>query len=82
MLVVTDPFFKTSPDQMRRKKIVKKGFRLCLMVCGHSGTGKSTFVNTLCDGEVYPGDDDSELQATMDICTKSVGKYQILMPLK
>lgn len=59
---------------MRRKKIVKKGFRLCLMVCGHSGVGKSTFINTLCDGEVYPEDDDEELPPTMDITTKSVGK--------
>lgn len=39
---------------MRRRKIVKKGFRLTLMVCGHSGVGKSTFINTLCEGEVYP----------------------------
>lgn len=44
-----------SPEQMRRRKIVKKGFQLCLMVCGHSGTGKSTFINTLCEGQVFSG---------------------------
>ena len=27
---------------MRRKKNVKKGIQFCLMVCGASGTGKST----------------------------------------
>lgn len=58
---------------MRRKKIVKKGFRLCMMVCGHSGAGKSTFVNTLCDGKVYPDDNDSKIPTTMEITSKSVG---------
>ncbi|XPS68771.1 Cell division control protein 11 [Ascochyta lentis] len=32
----------------RRKKNVKKGIQFCLMVCGASGTGRTTFVNTLC----------------------------------
>ncbi|RAL68488.1 hypothetical protein DID88_007216 [Monilinia fructigena] len=33
--------------KMRRKKNVKKGIQFCLMVCGASGTGRTTFVNTL-----------------------------------
>ncbi|ROW13894.1 hypothetical protein VPNG_03612 [Cytospora leucostoma] len=33
---------------IRRKKNVKKGIQFCLMVCGASGTGRTTFVNTLC----------------------------------
>lgn len=51
-----------SPDHMRRRKIVKKGFQLCLMVCGRTGTGKSTFVNTLCDGKIFS---DSERQVAV-----------------
>tara|TARA_R110002003_G_scaffold124_6_gene11246 strand:- start:11566 stop:11868 length:303 start_codon:yes stop_codon:yes gene_type:complete len=36
----------------RRKKNVKKGIQFCLMVCGASGTGRTTFVNTLCGKKV------------------------------
>ena len=36
----------------RRKKNVKKGIQFCLMVCGASGTGRTTFVNTLCGKSV------------------------------
>ncbi|KAF2703764.1 Septin [Pleomassaria siparia CBS 279.74] len=36
----------------RRKKNVKKGIQFCLMVCGASGTGRTTFVNTLCGKHV------------------------------
>ncbi|KAG9257771.1 putative septin AspA [Emericellopsis atlantica] len=36
----------------RRKKNVKKGIQFCLMVCGASGTGRTTFVNTLCGKDV------------------------------
>ncbi|CAG8545085.1 27570_t:CDS:10 [Gigaspora margarita] len=35
-----------------RRKNVKKGFQFTLMVVGASGTGRSTFVNTLCGSEV------------------------------
>ncbi|KAI8388037.1 Septin-domain-containing protein [Radiomyces spectabilis] len=35
-----------------RKKNVKKGFQFTLMVVGASGTGRTTFVNTLCDSNV------------------------------
>ncbi|RMX89205.1 hypothetical protein D0869_01059 [Hortaea werneckii] len=37
-----------SAMKLRRKKNVKKGIQFCLMVCGASGTGRTTFVNTLC----------------------------------
>ena len=37
---------------LRRKKNVKKGIQFCLMVCGASGTGRTTFVNTLCGRRV------------------------------
>ncbi|KAI9352368.1 Septin-domain-containing protein [Pilaira anomala] len=35
-----------------RRKNVKKGFQFTLMVVGASGTGRTTFVNTLCDSSV------------------------------
>lgn len=40
-----DGFADLSPNvqkMIRRKKNVKKGIQFCLMVCGASGTGKST----------------------------------------
>ncbi|KAI8384144.1 Septin-domain-containing protein [Blakeslea trispora] len=37
-----------------RRKNVKKGFQFTLMVVGASGTGRTTFVNTLCDSNVLP----------------------------
>lgn len=40
--------------KMRRKKNAKKGIQFCLMVCGASGTGRTTFVNTLCQKTVLP----------------------------
>ncbi|EWC48093.1 septin-like spn3 [Drechslerella stenobrocha 248] len=36
----------------RKKKNIKKGIQFCLMVCGASGTGRTTFVNTLCGQKV------------------------------
>ncbi|KAL1974602.1 hypothetical protein VTN31DRAFT_4806 [Thermomyces dupontii] len=39
-------------NAIRRKKNVKKGIQFCLMVCGASGTGRTTFVNTLCGRKV------------------------------
>ncbi|CAN8100266.1 unnamed protein product [Discula destructiva] len=50
----------SSPAKMiRRKKNVKKGIQFCLMVCGASGTGRTTFVNTLC-GKTVLGHKDSD----------------------
>ncbi|KAJ5381637.1 uncharacterized protein N7496_004065 [Penicillium cataractarum] len=48
--------------KIRRKKNVKKGIQFCLMVCGASGTGRTTFVNTLCGKKVLEGKeaDDAE----------------------
>ncbi|OJJ99892.1 hypothetical protein ASPACDRAFT_43526 [Aspergillus aculeatus ATCC 16872] len=46
-----------SAPKLRRKKNVKKGIQFCLMVCGASGTGRTTFVNTLCGKKVLEGKD-------------------------
>ncbi len=36
--------------QLRRKKDIRKGIPFNVMICGAAGTGKSTFIRTLCDG--------------------------------
>ncbi|EMC93864.1 hypothetical protein BAUCODRAFT_141284 [Baudoinia panamericana UAMH 10762] len=46
--------------RLRRKKNVKKGIQFCLMVCGASGTGRTTFVNTLCGRRVLSGKDSDD----------------------
>ncbi|KAI4265925.1 MAG: hypothetical protein LQ337_008923 [Flavoplaca oasis] len=52
---------------MRKKKNVKKGIQFCLMVCGASGTGRTTFVNTLCGRRVLQGKDaDDPSQAHLE----------------
>jgi cell division control protein 11 len=45
---------------VRRKKNVKKGLGFCLMVCGASGTGRTTFVNTLCGKHVLSHKDSDD----------------------
>jgi len=50
----------TSALRLRKKKNVKKGIQFCLMVCGASGTGRTTFVNTLCNRSVLPGKDSDD----------------------
>ena len=52
---------------MRKKKNVKKGIQFCLMVCGASGTGRTTFVNTLCGRRVLQSKDaDDPSQAHLE----------------
>ncbi|KIV91365.1 hypothetical protein B0A52_05041 [Exophiala mesophila] len=51
----------------RRKKNVKKGIQFVLMVVGASGTGRTTFVNTLCGRRVLqPKDDDDAASAHLE----------------
>lgn len=52
----------TAPQMLktRRKKNVKKGIQFCLMVCGASGTGRTTFVNTLCGKKVLQNKDSDD----------------------
>ncbi|CAF3531305.1 unnamed protein product [Adineta steineri] len=47
--------FVSLPDQVHRRSI-KKGFEFNLMVVGQSGLGKSTFINTLFQTELYGQD--------------------------
>lgn len=56
-----------SMHPVRRKKQMKKGIQFCLMVCGASGTGRTTFVNTLCGKSVLaPKDSDDYANAHME----------------
>jgi cell division control protein 11 len=43
---------QTPLTQLRRKKNVKKGISFSIMVVGASGTGRTTFINSLCGVEV------------------------------
>ncbi|KAK5075784.1 Cell division control protein 11, partial [Cryomyces antarcticus] len=53
--------------KIRRKKNVKKGIQFCLMVCGASGTGRTTFVNTLCGKTVLTSrDSDNAVNAHLE----------------
>ncbi|KAF2846146.1 Septin [Plenodomus tracheiphilus IPT5] len=47
-------------NKTRRKKNVKKGIQFSLMVCGASGTGRTTFVNTLCGQQVLTHKDSDD----------------------
>jgi hypothetical protein len=49
---IEPPANRSQALKTRRKKNVKKGIQFCLMVCGASGTGRTTFVNTLCGKKV------------------------------
>lgn len=62
---------------MRRRQIFKRGFHLCILVCGKSGTGKSTFINSLCD--VDPKNQKtSSNNIEMDIHTNHIRKKCLL----
>ncbi|KAK1828623.1 putative septin AspA [Podospora conica] len=55
----------SSPGKMiRKKKNFKKGIQFCLMVCGASGTGRTTFVNTLCGKTVLTHKDSDDPSST------------------
>ncbi|KAJ4298375.1 Cell division control protein 11 [Collariella sp. IMI 366227] len=56
----------TAQKMIRRKKNVKKGIQFCLMVCGASGTGRTTFVNTLC-GKTVLGHKESDDPTTAHV---------------
>lgn len=63
---------QSDADRMRRRKITRKGFKLTVMVCGRAGTGKSTFINTLCDNEVYTDDSTSTSTRQLTIGSKQI----------
>ncbi|VUG17340.1 SHS1 [Brettanomyces bruxellensis] len=44
--------FRVSPSLLKRQRELKRGTRFTLMVCGPSGTGKTSFVNSLVDKNI------------------------------
>jgi len=46
--------FRVSPSLLKRQRELKRGMRFTLMVCGPSGTGKTTFVNSLVGKSIIP----------------------------
>ncbi|GMM34845.1 septin [Saccharomycopsis crataegensis] len=63
---------------LRKKKSLKKGIQFTLMVVGQSGTGRSTFINSLCGQEVVvpsstiPDPKDDSLKKEMTMRTENV----------
>lgn len=57
-------------------KTVKRGFEFTLMVCGESGLGKSTLVNSLFCADIYsadyPGPSQRTVQKTVQVETTKV----------
>lgn len=51
---------QSSPEEIRRRKILKKGIQLTLLVCGEEGLGKASFINTLCNQEVISKDESND----------------------
>ncbi|KAJ5908144.1 hypothetical protein N7495_000826 [Penicillium taxi] len=73
--------------KIRRKKNVKKGIQFCLMVCGASGTGRTTFVNTLCGKTVLEGKDaddaaNAHIEEGVRIKPATVGQACLYRPTK
>lgn len=70
-------------NRARGRKNVKKGVSFTLMVVGASGTGRTTFVNTLCNKHVIDhkySDDaaNAHLDQTVIIKAHQVGKRSIV----
>lgn len=45
---------------IRHRKYAERGVRLCILVLGERGIGKSTFLNNLCNKKIFPIVQDSE----------------------
>ncbi|KAH3668716.1 hypothetical protein OGAPHI_002470 [Ogataea philodendri] len=45
---------RSSSAVLRRQKDLKRGIRFTMMVCGCSGTGKTSFINSLLDRNILP----------------------------
>lgn len=61
------------------QELTTKGIQFCLMVVGNGGTGRTTFVNTLCGKKVLQGKDaddasNAHLEEGVKIKPITVGK--------
>ncbi|GMF04096.1 unnamed protein product [Ambrosiozyma monospora] len=45
-------FKKLTAEEIRQRKFLKRGLFLNILVLGQTGTGKATFINTLCDEDI------------------------------
>ncbi|QPG77203.1 hypothetical protein FOA43_004610 [Brettanomyces nanus] len=46
--------YRNASSVLKRQREMKRGIRFTLMVCGESGTGKTTFINSLLDRNILP----------------------------
>lgn len=45
--------YQFTPEQIRQRRINKKGITFNLLLIGENGIGKKTFINTLCNQYVF-----------------------------
>lgn len=48
--------------ELRRKKNARKPVQICLLILGERGSGKSTFINNLCNWEIYEEEKSNEFK--------------------
>ncbi|AMD22971.1 HHR202Wp [Eremothecium sinecaudum] len=46
-----------SSEEIRRRKNAKRGIQFCIMVIGETGSGKTTFLNNLCNRQIFVEDE-------------------------
>ncbi|AGO14032.1 AaceriAGR175Cp [[Ashbya] aceris (nom. inval.)] len=44
-------------EEIRRRKNAKRGIQFCIMVIGETGSGKTTFLNNLCNRQIFVEDE-------------------------
>lgn len=64
-----------TPEQIRQRRINKKGINLTILLIGENGIGKKTFINTLCNTLVFEDETVPSFDNDLRIETKCIGTY-------
>lgn len=65
-------------EEIRKRKIFQKGIQFCLLILGEPGSGKSTFVNNLCNRRVFTENEkrsnteQADLKPNFEIISKKI----------